>query len=176
MKTYGRFAVEQHGFSLKENADNGWLIDLRLNMKPDAGADALFDLSDTPLLIAAEKEDGLTVEVTPMVNGQPLAPVTVPANLMGDLKVSGEGKIAFTARLKKNAMDSAGAGLDLLVVASLCLVCKCAEVVAPQTLFEAAGVDVVAPAGDPSPADPADDAEVTPPPATGKRRGKSNSA
>lgn len=175
MKTYGRFAVEQHGFSLKDNAENGWLLDLRLTMKAEANADAKFDLSDTPLLMAAEKEDGLTVEVTPMMNGEALEPVTVPVNLMGDLKVSGEGKIAFTARMKKNAMESAGAGLDLIVVASLALICRCAEVVAPQTLFEAAGIsengDPVAP-----PADPADDLEATPPPATSKRRGKPNSA
>lgn len=122
-KTFGRYAIEQHGMSLKENQDNGWLMDWRVNMRTDAAPEVKFTLDDTPILTGADATEGLRLVVTPMSNGDALPALRIPVNLMGDMRVSKEGAVSMTLRMKRSAMDEAGAGMDLIVDSPLSLEC-----------------------------------------------------
>ena len=123
MKTKGRYAIEQKGFAVKANKDNGDLIDWKVVMKKDAREESRFDLDNMPILTGASKTNGLNVEVTPMSNGQPLPPLMIPVNLMGAVRVTDEGDVSLTLRMMRNVMNAQGAGFDLITDATLCLDC-----------------------------------------------------
>lgn len=145
VKTQGLYAVEQRGFAVKDNQDNGWIIDWKLLFSKEAREETRFDLDAMPVVIGAAKTDGLKLIVTPMTLGQELPPLSIPVDLMGSVSVTDEGAVTFTARMKKSAMEATGAGFDMVMNASLTLECVVGEMESLEEQAERSavgGVDV----------------------------------
>lgn len=137
-KTFGRYAVQQHGVHLKESRDNGWLLDWKLTMDANARAETKFTLDEARVLMGADQTDGLRLEVTPLAAGAgALPPVFIPVNLVGDVRLSTDGEVTMKARMKQNALDESGASIDMIRTGSLVLECTVGD---QPSLAESAGV------------------------------------
>ena len=124
MQTYGIYAVSPKGANIRDDKDNGWVGDFKWGFSRGVKPERRLGLEHIPVLKGAARDGGkIRLEVTPMLEGQPLAPVLLPVTLRGNITIDEDGDVNCTTRLTFGAMETAGLGVDAILGATCCLEC-----------------------------------------------------
>lgn len=127
-QTYGIFATTIKGISVKDDKDNGWVADLKWQFMRGAKAERLLTLEKLPVLKNAARDGGqIKLEVTPMLDGEPLEPVLMPVTLRGNIAIDEDGAVTCTTRVSFDMLETSGIGIDALLSSGTCLECKVSD-------------------------------------------------
>lgn len=127
MKTYGIYLTTIKGISIKDDKDDGWVADLKQQFARNARPERLLTLDSISVIKNAARNGEIKLEVTPMLDGEPLQPVMMPVNLRGNITIDDEGAVTCTTRVTFDTLELSGIGIDALLSSSLCLECKASD-------------------------------------------------
>lgn len=125
MQTYGIYAVNIRGITVKDDKDNGWVADLKLQFSRAARTERLLTLDHIAVVKGAARDGGqIKLEVTPMLDGEPLPSVYLPLTLRGNIAIDQESAVTCTGRVTFDMLETSGLGVDALLASSNCLECQ----------------------------------------------------
>ncbi|WP_019585262.1 hypothetical protein [Deinococcus apachensis] len=128
MQTYGIYAVKVKGINVKDDKDNGWVADVKWAFMAGVTGERKFTLEHMPVLKGAAAENGrIKLEVTPMLDGQPLPAVYLPVHLRGNITIGDDGSVNCTTRVTFDELETAGLGVDSILNSVNCLECRVSD-------------------------------------------------
>lgn len=126
-RTYGIFTLAFHGLAMKDISELGWVYDIKWTFHRAALPERLFTPESSSVVFAAEKTDGLKLEIRPMLDGEELPSVLVSTSLRGDLKLSENGSVQLSTRVSHEALENVGLSSSVFLNAGFALECTVSD-------------------------------------------------